>query len=61
MSHFALGKEQDPFFFLHLQLFIWLFEQNSNKKVETGNRDQLKEVISRDKQDYKMWGNQMAR
>lgn len=58
MSHFALGKEQD--LNCVLLLFTWLFEQNSNKKVETGTRDQLKEVVGRDKEEYKAWGNQMA-
>lgn len=59
MSHFALGKEQD--LNCILLLVTWLFEQNSNKKVETGTRDQLKEVVGRDKEEYKTWGNQMAR
>ena len=38
-------------------------QKNKNKKTKTkkNKQDQLKEVISRDKQDYKMWGNQIAR
>lgn len=55
MSHFALQDLNCV-----LLLFTWLFEQNSNKKVETGTRDQLKEVVGRDKEEYKAWGNQMA-